>query len=92
MWIGPVKFGSSYHNSGGTYKVAQMLDTLSQGNCDITVVGAAACKALLSESRSLPICYMIENASLMWEYLKGRKLPGLMALDRVCILYFYLQV
>lgn len=82
MWIGPVKFGSSYHNSGGTSKVAQMLDTLSQGNCDITVVGAAACKALLRESRSLPICYMIENASLVWEYLKGRQLPGLMALDR----------
>lgn len=83
IWIGPVKFGSSYHNGGGTSKVAQMIDTISQGDCDTTVIGTATCKALLKESRSLPKSYMIENAALVWEYLKGRKLPGLMALDRV---------
>ncbi|KAF5940692.1 hypothetical protein HYC85_021859 [Camellia sinensis] len=59
-----------------------MLDKLNRRNCDITVVGNMACEALTSVSTSFSSHNMVDNASVLWEILKGRKLPGLMALDR----------
>ncbi|XP_076957670.1 phosphoglycerate kinase, cytosolic-like [Bidens hawaiensis] len=82
VWIGPVKFDSSNQDSNGTLILVKLLRTLSQRNCDVTVVGNMACKALMGESEVLSSCNIIENASVIWEFLKGRKLPGLMALDR----------
>ncbi|CAI9097980.1 OLC1v1034511C1 [Oldenlandia corymbosa var. corymbosa] len=80
LWIGPVKFGSSSTDTGGASKLAAILDRLRrQNNLETIVVGKMACK-------TLPVSYltysMIENASLIWDYLKGKNLPGLMALDR----------
>ncbi|KAI8013380.1 hypothetical protein LOK49_LG05G01441 [Camellia lanceoleosa] len=63
-----------------------MLDKLNRRNCDITVVGNMACQALTSVSTSVSSHNMVDNASVLWEILKGRKLPGLMALDRVGLL------
>ncbi|XP_071706371.1 phosphoglycerate kinase, cytosolic-like isoform X2 [Rutidosis leptorrhynchoides] len=82
VWIGPVKFGSSTHDSNGTSKLAKLVGKLSEGNCDVTVVGNMACEALMGESSSSSSCNIIESASVVWEFLKGRNLPGLMALDR----------
>ncbi|XP_059667606.1 uncharacterized protein LOC132313017 isoform X2 [Cornus florida] len=82
IWIGPVKFSLSNQYTDGASKLALMLDKLSRSGCDVTVAGNMACKALLRESKSVSICNMVENASVLWEILKGRKLPGLMALDR----------
>ncbi|KAI3748428.1 hypothetical protein L6452_11484 [Arctium lappa] len=82
VWIGPVKFGCSIQDSYGTSILAKLLGKLSQGNCDVTVVGNMACKALMGESSVSSVCNVIENASIVWEFLKGRNLPGLMALDR----------
>ncbi|PRQ43595.1 putative phosphoglycerate kinase [Rosa chinensis] len=80
-WIGPVKF---HTNSGtkGASKVAQLLNQLSRGNSNITVIGNMACQAMVKESNSIFHLNMLENASVVWEFLKGRKLPGIMALDR----------
>ncbi|KAL4576613.1 hypothetical protein LXL04_012709 [Taraxacum kok-saghyz] len=82
VWIGPVKFGLSNQDSNGTSILAKLLGKLSQENCDVTVIGDMACKALMGESLMVYDCNIIENASVVWEFLKGRKLPGLMALDR----------
>ncbi|KAA8516568.1 hypothetical protein F0562_016926 [Nyssa sinensis] len=82
IWIGPVKYCLPSQDTSGASKLALMLDKLSRSNCDITVVGNMACKALMRESRSVSIYNMLENASVVWEFLKGRKLPGLLALDR----------
>ncbi|KAI9153761.1 hypothetical protein LWI28_016164 [Acer negundo] len=41
-----------------------------------------ACKAITKESSSALGFNMVKNASVVWEFLKGRKLPGIMALDR----------
>ncbi|KAM5559759.1 phosphoglycerate kinase [Rosa sericea] len=80
-WIGPVKF---HTNSGtkGASKVAQLLNQLSRGNSNITVIGNMACQAMVKESNSIFHFNMLENASVVWEFLKGRKLSGIMALDR----------
>ncbi|KAL8241286.1 hypothetical protein R6Q59_014641 [Mikania micrantha] len=82
VWIGPVKFDSSIQYSNGTSILVKLLEDLSQRNCDVTVVGNVACKALTEESAVFSSCNIIEHASVIWEFLKGRKLPGLMALDR----------
>jgi phosphoglycerate kinase len=47
-----------------------------------------ACQAMVMESKSVLVNDMIENASVLWEFFKGRKLPGVMALDRVCSVNF----
>ncbi|GMP84954.1 hypothetical protein CsSME_00038284 [Camellia sinensis var. sinensis] len=82
LWIGPVKFGLLSQDTSGASKLATMLDKLNRRNCDITVVGNMACEALTSVSTSFSSHNMVDNASVLWEILKGRKLPGLMALDR----------
>lgn len=80
-----MKFGSSSEITIEASKLAAVLDSLKQRNSDIIVVGKMACQVLLGKT-SLSADCMIENASVVWEFLKGRKLPGLMALDRVCFL------
>ncbi|CAL1399291.1 unnamed protein product [Linum trigynum] len=84
IWIGPVQFKSSHSSicTDGASQVAQIVDRLAQRNCEIAVVGNKACSTMIKESRSSASCSVIENASVVWEVLKGRKLPGLLALDR----------
>lgn len=84
LWIGAVKFSSSHQESAGASKLAAMLYNLSQMNCDLIVVGKQACETFIGRSRHVT-ADMIENASIVWEFLKGRKLHGLLALDRVSL-------
>ncbi|GAB2300614.1 hypothetical protein Dimus_034648 [Dionaea muscipula] len=80
--MGPVKFKPSNRDTGGTLKVALMLDDLIQSDRDITVVGNMACKAIIGTSTSALAYQMIEAASVVWKFLNGGDLPGIMALDR----------
>ncbi|XAR51049.1 Phosphoglycerate kinase [Bertholletia excelsa] len=82
LWIGPVKFCLPSQAVGGAPELAITLDKLSRRNCEITVVGNMACESLRKVSASVELFNMIDNASVTWEILKGRKLPGLMALDK----------
>ncbi|CAN4117104.1 unnamed protein product [Withania somnifera] len=81
LWIGAVKFSSSNQESSGASKLASMLYNLSQKNCDLIVVGKQACETFDRKSSHVT-ADMVENASIVWEFLKGRKLHGLLALDR----------
>lgn len=81
LWIGAVKFSSSNQESAGASKLATMLYNLSQKNCDLIVVGKQACETFVGKSSHVT-GDMIENASIVWAFLKGRKLHGLLALDR----------
>ena len=84
VWIGPVKVRQSDQHSDGASKLTLILDEFGQNGCHITVIGHLACEAVLKASKSTPEYSMIEHASIVWEYLNGRNLPGLLALDRVC--------
>lgn len=55
-----------------------------RSQCEITIVGGTACEVIKNESTSVSSFNMLENASAVWEFLKGQNLPGVMALDRVC--------
>jgi len=91
-WIGPVKFKSCHSSAIGASKLACILDALSQDDCDVTIVGSVASKTITDESNSIPAFSVIENASVWWDFLKGRKLPGVTALDRVSFLTFLLLI
>ncbi|KAJ8441239.1 hypothetical protein Cgig2_033963 [Carnegiea gigantea] len=82
LWIGAVKFKQSDQASYGDSKLVVMLNELSQRDCDVTVVGHMACQAVMRTKRSASTFDLIENASIVWEFLKGRNLPGLVSLDR----------
>lgn len=81
--MAPVRFVGSSKYTIGAANLAKMLDQLSR-NCEITVVGNMACQVMKQELSSLSFINLVDNASVVWEFLKGRKLPGVMALDRVC--------
>ncbi|KAI9122332.1 hypothetical protein K1719_007021 [Acacia pycnantha] len=81
IWMGPVRFVGSSKYTIGAANLAKMLDQLSS-NCEITVVGHMACQVMRQELSSLSFINLVDNASVVWEFLKGRKLPGVMALDR----------
>ncbi|PIN04608.1 3-phosphoglycerate kinase [Handroanthus impetiginosus] len=80
IWIGPFRFSSSKQDKGGTFKLAEALGNLS--SCDITFVGKVEFEEALGKSKSFSSDNFVKSASVVWEVLKGRKLPGLMALDR----------
>lgn len=86
IWIGPVQFHKSDCKTGAS-KLVQVLNQLSKRNCNITVIGNVACKAVASESSSILVFNMIFNASVVWEFFKGRKLPAVTALDRVSFMH-----
>ncbi|XP_019442814.1 PREDICTED: uncharacterized protein LOC109347421 isoform X1 [Lupinus angustifolius] len=82
IWIGPVKFVDSSKYTNGASKLAEVLDKLSQSNCEITAVGTTACQLMRQKKSSFSFISMIENAAVVWEFLKGRKLSGVVAVDR----------
>uniref|UniRef100_A0A2P2J493 Phosphoglycerate kinaseisoform X4 n=2 Tax=Rhizophora mucronata TaxID=61149 RepID=A0A2P2J493_RHIMU len=82
IWIGPTRYMFSSQCTNGASKLVEMLDELSQRHCNVTVVGKMACNAVMKDSVSVMSYHMIANAAVVWEFLKDRKLPGVMALDR----------
>lgn len=80
-----MKFADGSEHTNGGSKLAKLLDQLSKGSCETTVVGTTACNLVTQETSSLSSINMVENASIVWQFLKGRKLPGVMAVDRVCL-------
>ncbi|XP_020553516.1 uncharacterized protein LOC105174272 isoform X1 [Sesamum indicum] len=80
IWIGPSRFSSSKQDKGGTLELAETLGNLS--SCDITFVGKIEFEELLRKSKSFSNDNFVKTAAVVWEVLKGRKLPGLLALDR----------
>lgn len=83
IWIGPVKFSDSSPSTVGASKLARKLYDLAQNDCDVTVVGNTARKAIMQESSTLSAYNVFENASVVWDFFKGKQLPGVLALDRV---------
>lgn len=86
IWIGPVKFRLPSQVISGASKLVSTLDRLTQSNCKITIIGKMACQAVTKDSSFISDYNLVKSASVMWEFLKGKQLPGLMALDRVCFL------
>ncbi|KAL8516688.1 hypothetical protein ACS0TY_015084 [Phlomoides rotata] len=80
LWIGPLRFSTTKEDKGGTLKLAEALGTLS--SCDVSFVGKMESEELMDKSKSFSNDNFLKSAAVVWEVLKGGKLPGLMALDR----------
>ncbi|KAL1545825.1 phosphoglycerate kinase [Salvia divinorum] len=79
-WIGPLRFSSRMQDKDGTFKLAEALGTLS--NCNVTFIRKMEFEESFWKSKSYSHDSFLESAAVVWEVLKGGKLPGLLALDR----------
>ncbi|KAM0852105.1 hypothetical protein ACQ4PT_051977 [Festuca glaucescens] len=82
LWIGPTSYDATEEVSVGAIQLGQILDKASHNSCDVILVGSAACKAVKGISVSSSQYTTFENGSIVWEFLKGRILPGIAALDK----------
>ncbi|KAM3408251.1 hypothetical protein ACQJBY_001433 [Aegilops geniculata] len=82
LWIGPTSFDLTEEFSVGATQLGQILNKASHNSCDIILVGGTACKAVKGMSDSSSQYTAFENESIVWEFLKGRILPGIAALDK----------
>ncbi|XP_051132270.1 uncharacterized protein LOC127252225 [Andrographis paniculata] len=80
LWIGPLISSSSKQEKGGTLKLAEALDGLS--SCNVTFAGKTGFSEFLQKTKFRSSNKFLKNAVVLWEVLKGSRLPGLMALDR----------
>lgn len=89
-----MRFKLTSHEFKGASNLVSMLDQLVRQKCDVSIVGSVACQEVRDGSVCASSYNMLQNATVSWEYLSGRKLPAVMALDRVHIIclgfYFYL--
>uniref|UniRef100_A0A0E0BB00 Phosphoglycerate kinase n=1 Tax=Oryza glumipatula TaxID=40148 RepID=A0A0E0BB00_9ORYZ len=82
LWIGPTGFDLTEESSGGAAQLGRILDKASHDSCDVILVGSAACKAVKGISGSSSKYTTFKNASVVLEFLKGKILPGVAALDK----------
>lgn len=71
--------------TSGSFELALFLEGMSRTGCDITIVGNAACSTF-AKIGGFGLCKHFENASTVWDFIKGRTLPGVAALDKVGLL------
>ncbi|XP_044969642.1 phosphoglycerate kinase-like isoform X2 [Hordeum vulgare subsp. vulgare] len=83
LWIGTTtSYDLTEEFSVGATQLGQILNKASHNSCDVIIVGSAACKAVKGISDSSSQYTAFENESVVWEFLKGRILPGIAALDK----------
>ncbi|MQM05287.1 hypothetical protein Taro_038087 [Colocasia esculenta] len=82
--VGPINTRSSGHDVERVFKMCRILERISETGCEVVVVGNASYKTFFRRRKadSFLLYKHFENASVVWEFLKGRKLPAIAALDR----------
>ena len=83
LWIGPTNYDLAEEFSDGATQLGQILEKASFDICEVIVVGNAACNTLRQNMDSSSRYIEFRNATVVWEFLKGRILPGIAALDKV---------
>ncbi|XP_006661798.1 phosphoglycerate kinase-like [Oryza brachyantha] len=82
LWIGPTGYDLTEEFSVGATQLGSILYKAIHNSCDVIVVGSAACKAVKGVPESSSKYTTFKNVSVVWEFLKGRILPGIAALDK----------
>lgn len=83
LWIGPPDLGVLKKDTLGASQLAASLDKSSKNRCEIFVAGSTPCKAVERIPRLSSPITLFKNTTVVWEFLKGRSLPGIVALDKV---------
>lgn len=63
--------------------MVQILEKASFDSCEVILVGSAACNTLYRKTNPSSRYIEFQNSAVVWEFLKGRILPGIAALDKV---------
>lgn len=84
FWIGSPDLGLLKKDTLGASQLAASLEKSSKNGCEIFVAGSTPCKAMGRISRLSSQIRLLKNTTVVWEFLKGRTLPGIAALDKVC--------
>ncbi|XP_078173775.1 uncharacterized protein LOC144567503 isoform X2 [Carex rostrata] len=82
LWIGPPDLGVLKKDTLGASQLAASLDKSSKNRCEVFVAGSTPCKAVERIPRSSSQITLLKNTTVVWEFLKGRSLPGIVALDK----------
>ncbi|XP_021313077.1 uncharacterized protein LOC8082961 isoform X2 [Sorghum bicolor] len=82
LWIGPTNYNLTETFSVGGTQLGEIMEKASSDSCDVVLVGSAACKAIERKTDSSSQYAEFQNATVVWEFLKGRILPGIAALDK----------
>ncbi|XP_066385105.1 uncharacterized protein [Miscanthus floridulus] len=82
LWIGPTNYDLTETFSVGGTQLGEILEKASSDSCDVVLVGTAACKAIKRKTDSSSQYTEFQGAAVVWEFLKGRILPGIAALDK----------
>jgi phosphoglycerate kinase len=89
FWIGPPDLGLLKEDTSGALQLADSLNKSSKNGCEIIVAGSTPCKVIRQISGLLSQTRLLKNTTVVWEFLKGRTLPGVVALDKVCMISCY---
>ncbi|KAG6479208.1 hypothetical protein ZIOFF_062669 [Zingiber officinale] len=82
LLIGSISSGFLKEDTAGTAQLSLLLERLRTNGCDVILVGNAARKAFVDKPSFSNQHSIIRNASVVWEFLRGTKLPGVAALDK----------
>ncbi|KAG6476386.1 hypothetical protein ZIOFF_065626 [Zingiber officinale] len=82
LLIGSISSGFLKEDTAGTSQLSLLLERLRTNGCDVILVGNAARKAFVDKPSFSNQHSIIRNASVVWEFLRGTKLPGVAALDK----------
>ncbi|KAJ4774147.1 Phosphoglycerate kinase [Rhynchospora pubera] len=82
LWIGPPSLRLLKEDTSGASHLAAILHKSSNNGCEIFSAGNIPCNAMGQISRSSSQIKLLKNTTVLWEFLKGRTLPGIAALDK----------
>ncbi|XP_078427592.1 uncharacterized protein LOC144700077 isoform X1 [Wolffia australiana] len=85
LLIGPMTFKASEMGVEAGSTLSVILEKISSAGCDVSVVGNTAYNSLFSpgvQPCSISLYKHFKHASVVWEFLQGRTLPGVAALDK----------
>ncbi|KAJ3689971.1 hypothetical protein LUZ61_019135 [Rhynchospora tenuis] len=82
LWIGPPSLHLLKEDTLGASQLAALLHKSSNKGCEIFAAGNVPCNAMGRISSSSSQIRLLKNTTVLWEFLKGRTLPGIAALDK----------
>ena len=90
MWIGPVSVSNQMEDLQASKMLARTFADITHNGCLTIVGGIEPTSALKREGLSSSVSHISRGHAAFIEVLKGANLPGVSALDFVCLLNTFL--
>jgi phosphoglycerate kinase len=90
IWIGAVSINNQTEDLQASNLLARTFADITQDGCLTIVGGIEPMSALKREGLSSSVSHICRGGAAFIEFLKGANLPGVSALDFVCLLDTFL--